>query len=110
MLVSWNNVEIWVAGIIQGVILWKIFDVYSRKHRAKERTPSNTTSLRSLNQHHRAWLAAEAIGAIPEMGLRCPKCQYNLTGLLERVCPECGTAFTLTDLVRTINDPVAKTS
>jgi hypothetical protein len=26
-------------------------------------------------------------------GLRCPTCDYNLTGLVEEVCPECGNAF-----------------
>lgn len=26
-------------------------------------------------------------------GLRCPTCKYNLTGLVDRVCPECGTEF-----------------
>ncbi len=26
-------------------------------------------------------------------GLFCPKCDYNLTGLIENRCPECGTPF-----------------
>ncbi|GJM26505.1 MAG: hypothetical protein DHS20C16_29200 [Phycisphaerae bacterium] len=26
-------------------------------------------------------------------GLRCPECEYNLTGLVEDVCPECGRPF-----------------
>lgn len=26
-------------------------------------------------------------------GLRCPQCEYNLTGLVDDVCPECGGAF-----------------
>lgn len=28
----------------------------------------------------------------------CPKCGYNLMGLYEAVCPECGTRFTLDQL------------
>jgi len=30
--------------------------------------------------------------------LTCPVCGYNLTGLSEPRCPECGTKFTLSDL------------
>jgi hypothetical protein len=30
---------------------------------------------------------------IADAGLRCPKCDYNLTGLAEDRCPECGEAF-----------------
>jgi len=28
-----------------------------------------------------------------DSGLRCPQCDYNLTGLTEKRCPECGSAF-----------------
>jgi len=31
--------------------------------------------------------------------LVCPTCGYNLTGLREARCPECGTAFTLNELL-----------
>jgi len=31
--------------------------------------------------------------------LACPVCGYNLTGLSEARCPECGARFTLTDLL-----------
>lgn len=29
----------------------------------------------------------------PEWGLRCPHCDYDLTGLSNRRCPECGRRF-----------------
>ena len=31
-------------------------------------------------------------------GLACPQCGYNLTGLRQARCPECGTQFTLDEL------------
>ena len=30
----------------------------------------------------------------------CPQCDYNLTGLVSRRCPECGTPFTLSEARR----------
>lgn len=33
--------------------------------------------------------------------LPCPKCGYNLTGLREARCPECGATYTLDELVGT---------
>lgn len=30
---------------------------------------------------------------MPFAGLRCPKCDYDLTGAAERYCPECGKGF-----------------
>jgi len=35
---------------------------------------------------------------IPPVGLRCPHCRYELTGLLEPRCPECGSAFDIDGL------------
>jgi hypothetical protein len=32
-------------------------------------------------------------------GVSCPTCGYNLTGLSESRCPECGTRFTLDELM-----------
>ncbi len=30
---------------------------------------------------------------IDDVGLRCPECEYNLTGLADDICPECGESF-----------------
>ena len=35
---------------------------------------------------------------VGDSGLRCPECQYNLTGLTESRCPECGTVFDWQDV------------
>jgi len=34
---------------------------------------------------------------VPDLGLRCQKCGYNLAGLPEHRCPECGSPFNLDD-------------
>lgn len=31
--------------------------------------------------------------SVADSGLRCPECEYNLTGLTDPRCPECGTTF-----------------
>ena len=42
---------------------------------------------------------SEPRGPIPDVGLRCPKCAYLLTGLTEQVCPECGCRFSVEKLI-----------
>jgi len=41
----------------------------------------------------------ERISAAGRQTLACPVCGYNLTGLSEARCPECGSKFTLDQLV-----------
>ena len=41
-----------------------------------------------------------------DSGLRCPECQYNLTGLVAPRCPECGAAFDWEDVRRTAANPI----
>lgn len=38
-----------------------------------------------------------------DIPLRCMQCDYNLTGLTTRRCPECGTPFDVTELRRLQN-------
>ena len=62
------------------------------------------------NPSESQWRAAErwiklygGEGAIPDMGMRCPRCNYDLTGLVDRRCPECGVDFDMARLM-TIDD------
>ncbi len=43
--------------------------------------------------------AAERAALFGEAGIACPACGYNLTGLSEARCPECGSRFTLEELL-----------
>lgn len=42
---------------------------------------------------------ADRLGASGREGVVCPTCGYNLTGLSEPRCPECGSKFTLDQLL-----------
>jgi len=37
---------------------------------------------------------------LTDTGMRCPRCEYNLTGLTDPRCPECGTTFDWDDIRR----------
>jgi len=41
----------------------------------------------------------ERIKGSSKSAVTCPTCGYNLTGLSEARCPECGTRFTLDELL-----------
>ena len=56
-----------------------------------------------------AWreTSAERAGRLAAMGveaLPCPSCGYNLSGLRESKCPECGSAFTLDQLYAAVDE------
>jgi ribosomal protein L37E len=40
---------------------------------------------------------------IPDWGLHCPRCQYDLRGLMRHQCPECGLEFDIAEVVRPWN-------
>ena len=37
--------------------------------------------------------------AIPNIGLRCPRCSYLLNGLTTAICPECGGRFDIATMI-----------
>ena len=39
------------------------------------------------------------VGPARRVDVRCPDCAYSMVGLRETVCPECGRAFTIDELV-----------
>jgi len=50
---------------------------------------------------HRSEAGVPCDGPIPQHPLHlCPYCDYNLTGLTSRRCPECGEEFTLSEARR----------
>ena len=55
--------------------------------------PSTALIWRETARERAARLRAVAVGT-----LACPHCGYNLTGLHEARCPECGTQYTLNEL------------
>ncbi len=52
-------------------------------------------SLIWVNGYNKGWREARKAPPI------CPKCKYNLSGLSQCRCPECGTEFRLDELWRT---------
>jgi len=43
--------------------------------------------------------------AVADSGMRCPQCEYNLTGLTRPRCPECGTTFDWEEVRRAAECP-----
>jgi DNA-directed RNA polymerase subunit RPC12/RpoP len=61
------------------IILWLVGTVFIWRETAAER--------------------AERVKGSGKSGVTCPTCGYNLTGLSESRCPECGSKFTLDELM-----------
>ncbi len=47
---------------------------------------------------------AARLAALGMNGLPCPNCGYNLTGMRECKCPECGAAYTLDQLFAAVDE------
>lgn len=57
-------------------------------------------STNSRDEQVPATAAVRSAAAPVDVGLRCPRCDYNLTGLSAARCPECGTPFDPRELRR----------
>jgi DNA-directed RNA polymerase subunit RPC12/RpoP len=67
-----------VGGVV-AILLWLIATVFLWRETVAERASRISSSSRSA--------------------ITCPTCGYNLTGLSEARCPECGSKFTLDELI-----------
>lgn len=67
-----------IGGVV-AILLWLIATVLLWRETASERAQRVSGSSRST--------------------VACPTCGYNLTGLTEARCPECGSKFTLDELI-----------
>jgi DNA-directed RNA polymerase subunit RPC12/RpoP len=67
-----------MGGLIT-IVAWLIMTVFIWRETAKERT--------------------ERVKKSNKSAITCPTCGYNLTGLSESRCPECGSKFTLDELM-----------
>ncbi|MCG3138016.1 MAG: hypothetical protein HJJLKODD_01872 [Phycisphaerae bacterium] len=47
---------------------------------------------------------AERLANMTRGAISCPRCGYNLTGLQQARCPECGTQFTLDELFAQLHE------
>ena len=73
----YDELAYWSASVV-APLSWLLLTVYAWRETRAERGPR----------------AAESAGPIA-----CPECDYDLTGLKGTRCPECGTEFTLDELV-----------
>jgi len=69
------------------------------------RTRSRRERLERLRKRRRnraiyRWLSkGDRKGPVPNIGLRCTKCDYRLVGLIARSCPECGRGFDIREFI-----------
>jgi len=73
-----NDFPMFIGGIL-AIILWLIGTVLIWRETPAER--------------------AKRLAASPASAVSCPTCGYNLTGLTETRCPECGSKFTINELL-----------
>jgi len=72
----------------------------SQEHVELEPLVTRATPLRHVERSHASAThpPGEVGSPVPPMPLHeCPQCEYNLTGLTSRRCPECGEPFTLSE-------------
>ena len=66
-------------GSVSAIVLWVVATVFIWRETPSER--------------------AQRIASSSDSAIACPTCGYNLTGLSESRCPECGSKFTLDELL-----------
>lgn len=53
-----------------------------------------------LSTLHRLFKRRPVLDRDNHVDVRCPTCDYSLVGLRDLRCPECGTRFTIDELIR----------
>jgi hypothetical protein len=89
-----------VAGLVIGAVVWPI-DRYIGTFVGSVCAPllwvvGTIFAWRETPEESARRLAA--VTGARGSGIVCPSCSYNLTGLREARCPECGTQYTLDEL------------
>ena len=77
---------VFVGGVV-AIMLWLIATIFLWRETTAER--------------------AHRVTAATKSAITCPTCGYNLTGLTESRCPECGSRFTLDELLALQQQPGA---
>ena len=95
--------------LLAEVFLWLVADVLGGVFRSLRRREKHGGTfaervaharIRRRNRAIRRWLEREGQGhPLPDIGLRCAKCGYSLTGLTGSECPECGQDFDVGDMI-----------
>lgn len=81
----YEGVEI---GLVFGGLVWIVWWLFG-----------TALAWRETSTERAGRLAAMGVEALP-----CPSCSYNLSGLRESKCPECGAAFTLDQLYAAVDE------
>ena len=87
-----------LAAVLLGGLAWSVSDQFGAL------IGSVTAPLAWLAASIVAWREtdderAKRLGTIDADAVVCPTCGYSLTGLSESRCPECGTQYTLSELL-----------
>lgn len=75
-------------GLVMGGLVWIVLWLFG-----------TAIAWRETAGERRQRLEAMGVSALP-----CPSCAYNLSGLRESRCPECGAAYTLDQLYAAVDE------
>ena len=120
--VRWTGTRLWLTAVavlaaaLAGVLVWAAVNMVMDRDFDEDFgvfAGSVTAPLVWLLATVFVWResVSERVGRMAREGGRegvvCPTCGYNLTGLREARCPECGSQFTLDQLLQAQPDRVA---